>query len=269
MLRPIGLVLVAIALALFMPVPASAEAAYRCADPAAEAVRKSLGVSYDLAARKRTLEMCIARQWPDALSGSKALTILGIVEKVWPSAGGEYVYRLFAARRDGDRFVLVGRSEPFHVAWPQPPKWRERITAIETGDYRGLGRSVFGIRFRADFSYKMESHWEERLVLFETDRLIEPIFGTGIRVCDCRQDSEAYPAPCFDQPTCPGPAISAELTVVRPDGGLHPTIIKRVPANGLTLQYRWQDLTSEGYYLDPFGEPAPLGVEMYRDPKYD
>jgi hypothetical protein len=237
---------------------------YRCSDPKAEQIRRALGI--DRAGGERIIDSCIAREWQEPATGSKGLWILGIVERAVPSAiDDEYVFRFFVAREEGKGFVFVRRAVPFRVLWPQPPHWKQSIVGIETVGYTSpRGWPAFGIRLRADFAFKMEARWEERLVLFAMDdQGLDPFFSTTIRKCNCAASrEETYPTPCFEQPACPGVELAATLVQKQKDKRQPYTLTKVIPEKRISLEYTWVSVDREGLYLDPLEEPLGRGVEF-------
>jgi hypothetical protein len=245
---------------------------YRCLDPKAEQIRQALDIHYDLAEKRRTLECCIAHEWTEQASGAKGLWIFGIVERVYPSLGGEYVFRLYVVRQEEGRFIFVRRARAFRVLWPEAPHWQQTIVGFEAGDLASpLGFPAFGVRLRADYTFKMEARWEERLVLFAMEDLLEPFFSTSIRTCNCdAQGEEAYPTSCFEKPACAGAEVSATLVLKRGDKQQPYTLTKLVPAKKVSLDYTWNSEGSERLYLDPLEEPIGTGVESCdTDGKYN
>jgi hypothetical protein len=244
---------------------------YTCPDPRSEQIRQALGIRFDLDAGKRTLESCISREWPESSARLSGVWILGIVERRHPSEGGEHVFRLFVARQEGDGYRLQSSYGPFRVLWSEPPRWREGIVDLEVGALESpLVRPAFGVRFRAAHETKMEARWDERLVLFAIDTRLVPFFGTAIRTCDCRIEDEAYPIGCFEQRSCPGKQLSAELSVAR--SGRSFAITKRLLPAGPSLTYAWgRDAGGrEGFRLDPLEPPLAPGVEeRLGDARYD
>ncbi len=178
---------------------------YTCADPRSERIRQALGIQFDLDARQRTLEQCVAQEWPESGARARGIWILGIVERRYSSEGGEYVFRLFVARQEGDGFRLEGRYDGFRVLWPRKPHWEEGIVDFDVREPPSPdGRPAFGVRFRAAYEYKMDAHWTERRVLFASGARLVPLSVTEVRSCDCRVDDEMYPTGCFEQRSCPG-----------------------------------------------------------------
>lgn len=246
----------------------------RCPDNQSEMIRKALKIG-EAGKQKRKILQCVLKEWPRESSPNSSTWILVVVE-FQRRVKNSYVYTVGLATKSGPNKSTInaeGKPVQFRIKWKKDCN-DEMVTMIDTAKYfTGHGSPAFGIRVRGDYSYKLESHWREKLILMSgnyADGII-PFFSTDMEVCNCwAKGSSEW---CFNEKKCPeGCSISRATLAIGKNANGRTSITKvETPSNTkLVFQFtngQWGhtdwggDESPDGFYLTPLEKANELEIE--------